>query len=317
MAETPAQRRHRHEQEAVALEEEFATIAVETMDLDVRNAGAAILAQFLRGVRGKSLASIIKRQFKAVRPRIRKKIQDLDLLDRAVTLGLHHGRELAAEAVPPTEFKDPAINVALAGLDKRAREHLDASIDLAASLPLNDRASVVSVLARSYKAVRETEADARWIAERAVSAGVAAAAKSVGANVMWVAERDGCLACLAYAGQIVEPGEEFPHNLTYGDTPIEPYEQLWFPPLHPNCRCQIELTYEDVGQDDSLVREAQRSVAQGKAPASEPAQRRAADRLLSGPNMLPKTVIKRSKIKFDLDGGEPIPPYVPRPKKDD
>jgi len=51
--------------------------------------------------------------------------------------------------------------------------------------------------------------------------------------------------------------------------------------------------------------------AEGKAPASEGAQRRAADRLLSGANLLPKSVAERSRRKFDL-GGTPIPAYVPR-----
>lgn len=311
MAETPAQRQDRHANEAIALEEELATIAVARLDLDVRNAGVSVIADFLRGKRGKSLTRLIRNRFRSVRPRVAKELTSR--LDRAIALGLHQGRELAAEAVPRTEFKDPALNRALGQLDKNVRSNLESAIDLAAALPMDDRASVLSVLAKSHQAVTKADAEARWIAERAVSAGTAAAAKSVGANLLWVAERDGCLHCLAYAGQIVKPGTEFPHGLTFADKPLEPYEELWFPPLHPNCRCQVELTYEPVGTDDTLVREAQRSVARGLALAGEPARRRAADRLLNSDRvMLPKTVVARARRHFDLPVGTHAPATKPR-----
>jgi hypothetical protein len=298
MPETLAQRRDRLENEGDALADELATIATTRLSMDVTNAGVQIIGQFLRGKNGKSLYKIIRNRFKAIRPRVRKELAPR--LERALALGVQQGNELAAEAIRPVAFKDPALTKMMAGVDQRVREHLDAATELAAALPLDDRASIMSVLAKSQQAVKSADADAKWAAHRSISGGMAEVAAFNDANIVWLAERDACLHCLAYQGRVIEPGTEFPHGLTFGDKPLEPYEQLWFPPLHPNCRCHIDLTYEPTGVDLTLVREAQRSVARGDALASEPAQRRAADRLLSQPTLLPKTVVQRARRKFDI-----------------
>jgi hypothetical protein len=314
MAETQGQRRDRHANEALALEEELATIATSRLDMDVRNAGVSIIADFLRGKNKKSLAKIIRNRFKAIRPRVRKEL--VGRLDRATALGVQQGNELAMEAVKPVRFADPTLEAMLKTIDPAVTEHIEAATELAASLPLDDRASIMAVLAKSHQAVTAADASARWAANRAISLGTAQAAMAVEANIVWLAERNGCLHCLAYQGQVIEPGSQFPKGLTFSDRPIEPYEDFWYPPLHPNCRCQVDLTYHPVGTDDTLVREAQRSVARGSALASEPASRRAADRLLQGPTLLPKTVVQRARRRFDLDSAPVSRPARPaRPTK--
>lgn len=114
---------------------------------------------------------------------------------------------------------------------------------------------------------------------------------------VWVPERDACLNCLAYAGQVAQPGQSFPAGLTYGDKPLSD-EPVPDPPLHPHCHCEIQAHAD--GNDDvpeALKREAERVVALGRTDyASEPAKLRAAERLLLEPtSRLPKTVRKKSE----------------------
>ena len=127
-----------------------------------------------------------------------------------------------------------------------------------------------------------------------------AAARQSKQNVVWVAERNACPSCLAYQGHVVKPGQPFPAGLTYGDAPIKPYGKLIGPPLHPNCRCELELTDLKAGSIDlPLAREAARSVARGLTDyASEPAKIRATRRLLARADkagLLPKSVVERAK----------------------
>jgi hypothetical protein len=121
------------------------------------------------------------------------------------------------------------------------------------------------------------------------------AAAEIGLNLVWVAERDACLNCLAYQGRVVGPREIFPGGLTYGDHPLRPYGELVGPPLHPNCRCQLDTTNLPAGSlDVGLAREAARSVARGLTDyASDKARFRAVNRLVSGTTGLPDAALIR------------------------
>jgi len=130
------------------------------------------------------------------------------------------------------------------------------------------------------------------------------AAQELGLSLVWVAERNACLNCLAYSGRVIAPGQLFPAGLTYGDHPLKPYGPLAGPPLHPNCRCQLDATSLAPGElDIGLAREAARSVARGLTDhASTPARFRAVDRLVSrtpgipdGAALLPRSVLDRAR----------------------
>jgi hypothetical protein len=129
----------------------------------------------------------------------------------------------------------------------------------------------------------------------AVVDGQHTAAAGFGLSATWVAERDGCVVCLALAGKVITVGAEFPHDATYGDKPQPVFGGvLAGPPRHPHCRCQ--LAYGTAAQLSpfaaGLRREAARSVARGfSLPSESEASRlRAADRLLARGSGLPKSV---------------------------
>lgn len=164
-------------------------------------------------------------------------------------------------------------------------------------------ADVTTVAAKAQQAANHVAAATRWIANRSVNDGATAVADSDGAQRLWVAERDACLTCLAYSGQVADAGEPFPAGLTFGKTSTVT-APLAGPPAHPNCRCRVQPWY---GQDEpfgvplpvALAREAQRSVLTGASESeSRPAKLGAADRLLkTGLSGLPETVKLRARQK--------------------
>lgn len=125
-----------------------------------------------------------------------------------------------------------------------------------------------------------------------------ATARSLGApGVVWVAERDACVNCVALAGQVARPGQSFDGSLTWGDKPIQWPGFNGRPPRHPNCRCR--LIPWDGGREtpDALKREAERSIARGWSLPTESnaARLRALDRLLKQGTGLPPSVVRRAR----------------------
>lgn len=119
--------------------------------------------------------------------------------------------------------------------------------------------------------------------------------------VIWVAERDACVVCLAYAGQISTDGR-WPGGRSFDPKRVvhkgKPFEG---PPAHPHCRCDVQkVASVEAGQflARALEREAQRSIAKGWALPSEmdsASRRRALAALLSGPTLLPKSVVEEAR----------------------
>ena len=121
--------------------------------------------------------------------------------------------------------------------------------------------------------------------------GVRAVSDAAGLPIVWVAETDACVHCLAYSGTVVARGESFPGGLTYAaktyhTTPIRT------PPRHPRCRCTLE-PLQSQEYADSLKREADRSVLLGFSLESESMGTRidAAKRLVEHGVDAPKSVI--------------------------
>jgi hypothetical protein len=209
--------------------------------------------------------------------------------------------------------------------------------------PLNEQAAqaisavaVDAVQARGYDAVSDAVARARRAATRidatvayettqAAADGVTAVARDTGLQVVWVSERDGCLHCLAYAGETTDPGSPFPSGLTFAAHGLNPPGALLGPALHPHCRCVLQA-HHPADQDiaDALKREARRSVLRGWSHESEsqPARLRAAARLLataageSMPKSVQKTArdaVKRGRFNDDRPQEPPAPPRAARP----
>ena len=128
---------------------------------------------------------------------------------------------------------------------------------------------------------------------------------------LWVAERDACVRCSAYAGKLVKTGEKFQGGLSWDPNQRDSKAPDVRPPLHPHCRCRLVpwnpawAKEGEVSLPEAVKREAQRSVARGfSLPSESNASRiRALKELLQNGNpSLPKTVLERARR--DLKRGE-------------
>jgi hypothetical protein len=152
--------------------------------------------------------------------------------------------------------------------------------------------------------VSAVKGQASVAANDGINSGVIQVARVLGERVMWVPERDACLHCLAHAGYVVEPGQDFP-PVSF-DPKAKGVWSVDCPPLHPWCRCRarpVDLPAgkpssdrSDVSPASVLAREARRSVAyQWSGHASRTAGERAAEALLNAGANLPGTVTMRAQ----------------------
>jgi hypothetical protein len=225
-----------------------------------------------------------------------------------ISEGLRLGAGQAADDADLTRLPlqlglDDATAAVVAGLDDMIRSGLDQAARLAEHATLATETDVTTVVAPALAATNRAGAATRWAANRAVNVGTAAVAEHLDADVLWVAERNACLTCLALSGQVRPADGVFDASLTFDQHPMPLFpignpQPLDHPPRHPNCRCRtrIWLPGSDPGFLDALKREAQRTVVRGTSDyASEPAKLTAADRLLRHPTLLPATVRYRAR----------------------
>ncbi len=187
---------------------------------------------------------------------------------------------------------DRALRLALKEAETVARQGIRSETDAAA------------LAAKVGAGKARIEGHARSVANGGINEGTLDVARTMALNVMWVAERNACLHCLAHAGWVVKPGDLFP-PVSF-DPGAKGVLAVVSCPLHPNCRCQLRTTDEKPGKPSSnrssinpsarLAAEARRSVIyQWTEYASTPAAARAAEALLSAGSGLPASVEQRAR----------------------
>jgi hypothetical protein len=179
------------------------------------------------------------------------------------------------------------------GLDRLGREALAKAQKLA--LGGADRDTYLAPLLGHEQSVRMRVSDA---INRGGNEGATRIADAAKLPTVWVAETNACVVCLAYSGQVAEPGAEFAGGLSYGRRSYP--DPVGVPPRHPRCRCTVEpLVAPEYAE--ALRREADRSVLRGFSLPSESMAVRidAADRLVARGVDAPKSVIAfaRKSIK--------------------
>jgi hypothetical protein len=224
--------------------------------------------------------------------------EHLDLPTRSVVSGDPFPRVTRSLAEAELEAEDAILAIeerTLAQLERSRRLFEDAE-DLDAVL--------LGIEAARLAELRAEQGLVSLVHER-INAGTADVVTEAGGKLVWLAERDACLHCLAYSGR-VRDGDSFPWGLTFSDPPrpLKAWKRnLTSPPLHPWCRCQligwngVDSGGAGLNFPDSLRREARRSVIKGWALPSESqtARQRAAARLLAIGAGLPPTVEARAR----------------------
>lgn len=204
-----------------------------------------------------------------------------------------------AEATPPR--LDPAVAAVVRTAPATAAAHLEQAVQAVAAA--QDAAGIEQAVAVADRAPETLTLAAQWAVNRAAATAVRAEAAKLGAELLWIAERDACVVCLALAGHTADPnvGDGFDEFATFGPhRPSEPWprgQPLLCPPRHPRCRCQVVVWLgAAVGQPDLPARlrhEAKRSILRGFSRPSEPHAIRivaARDLLHAGAADMPKSV---------------------------
>lgn len=184
-------------------------------------------------------------------------------------------------------------------------------------------------VAEAQRAVTAVNTGSTYLTNHVANDAARQVAQDAGAKLLWIAERDACVICLALAGEIADPmeGLGFDEFATYGPyhapTVWPPGMPLMRPPRHPHCRCQVCVWFGTApGQPDlpeRLKHEAARSILKGWSLPSESNRVRieAARRLLAaGGRGLPISVQERSA--HDVARGKFESRTVPKhhPKKE-
>jgi hypothetical protein len=205
----------------------------------------------------------------------------------------------------PEDVIRPDGPIRVPAADAALRDRLREAARLAGALDLTRRTNVLAVAGKVRSGLAVVKGHARWTANEGINAGTAEVAKATGRRLLWVPERDACLHCLARAGWVVEPGDEFPAGISY-DPLARSIPGVPWPPLHPNCRCEVRTYDGPAGPPDEnrslidpaarLGAEARRSVVyQWTDHASGVAARRAAETLLRAGAGLPSSVEDRAR----------------------
>lgn len=281
--------------QAIAFEHAAEVAVTAAFASEVAAASAQVAAWFAAGVTGATLVTALAQHaYGKVVPSMAGPAAGR--ASAGVDLGRAQAGKPTRVGLPP----DRELHNVVRNVDTRAAQRLTEAVRLARSLSMQTQDDVASVVSRAHMAVTGARSDVRWIATRAISAGVAQVADELGWHVLWVPERNACLQCLAYAGLVTRPWDDFPAGLTFADAPST-LSAVPYPPLHPHCRCRIEpyngpppkADRSDMSPASELAREARRSVVKGwSSYDSERARISAADRLIRRGAELPPTVVK-------------------------
>lgn len=246
----------------------------------------------------------------------------ISALSEAVGAAVTTAQEQGAAFVEGATGKPAATKVAVPDLDlSEERAAVKAAIQegesrFKALLKRNvvERLGLRGILA-GLRQARNTVSRAKSTISTSVNANVqktmrATATANKAPMEVWVAERDACVNCLKYAGQVVKAGEDWTGGQSWDPNQVDKKAKGVRPPLHPHCRCRpvpwnpAWAKPGEVSLPEAVAREAQRSVARGfSLPSESNASRvRALKELLNSNPKLPKTVLERARK--DLKNGE-------------
>lgn len=248
-----------------------------------------------------------------------------DFASQAMNRGLDYANRYLPEPVPADAVTMPAeVIEAVEQLPQQVAEKTEDALNFADQTPLTGWDDLVRQMGKAHQVPNSIERTVTTVVNRANGSAIRQAAVAKGASLLWVAEPDACVICLALSGHVIDPssGDGFDEEATFGRPGSAPDvwppgEPLMEPPRHPYCRCHPELWFgphvPEGGPEENalysrpgvaagvdlpaaLRREAKRSVVYGWSLPSESNKIRldAAGRLLQAGAGLPRTVEERA-----------------------
>lgn len=245
----------------------------------------------------------------------------LEYTAKARALGVAQGFVEAGEPPAPMPTRiDFSTRTQISHAVADAKQKLAVARTLAHTVDSGSFHTVQAAVAPATQAANGVARTAATLTNTELNAGITDVADRLGAQRVWVAERNACVVCLSLSGHVVDVGQAFDLDATFGTksmayVPISA-GGLTGPPRHPWCRCRSTIWRG--ANDDSVIdfptalrREAERSILTGQAlpTESEHVRTQAADRLLrlvsngTSPSgwQVPKSV--RAKANAAVDRG--------------
>lgn len=256
-------------------------------------------------------------------------------IDQARGQGVVWGNQYLADPVQQADIEpSAAVDRLLSGVELDISDSIDAAQQFAQQADVTGWSDTVRLVGKASQAATGLERSIAVALSTTVNDTIGQIAARRGARLLWVAEPDACVVCLALSGHLADPstGEWFDEEATFGKPGSAPAvwppdEPLDSPPRHPNCRCIMEIWHgaavpaggaeetalynrpgigARVDLPAALRREAKRSIVYGWSVPSESGVVRleAASRLLAHGAGLPKSVEARGRAavksgKFD------------------
>lgn len=203
---------------------------------------AAISVETLRRLLA-SVRAAVRRILGPLGPRAQRALGGV--LSDAVRLGSQQQAEFYRQAAgrraatPPPPVSQSLRDLA-GDFERIVTERRDRALRLLHSRQASTWGDILAGIGAGRAAVSAVRAHVAWVVGQAVNDGIAAGIAAVGSRKLWVAERDACTGCLAYAGHVVNVTEPFPGGLN-----MDPRQRrtdapgIESPPLHPHCRCRL------------------------------------------------------------------------------
>lgn len=219
----------------------------------------------------------------------------------ALELGAQHVGEQVGLTIDPASLGlDPVAHALIDGTPRSAAAHIERAAGLLERAETG--ADLQAATAEARRSVAAVNTGATYLTNHVANDAARQVAARLGEQLLWIAERDACVVCLALAGHTSDPnaGEGFDEFATFGPyTPPSiwpPGMPLMRPPRHPHCRCQVCVWLGSAPGQPSLPErlrhEAQRSILKGWSLPSESnrVRLRAAGQLLASGSSVPRSV---------------------------
>jgi hypothetical protein len=249
--------------------------------------------------------------------------------EHALQLGaVHAGQQIGLTIDPGTLRLDPIADALIQSTPKAAASHITQGARLL------ERATtgleLQTATAEAGRAVTATITGSTYLTNHVANDAAKQVAVRIGQQLLWIAERDACVVCLALSGHLADPnaGIGFDEFATFGPYPAPtvwpPGMPLMRPPRHPHCRCQVCVWLGSAPGQPSLPErlrhEARRSILKGWSLPSESrtVRLRAASGLLaSGGGGLPKSVQEEARLALARGRftSREVPHYQPKKKE--
>lgn len=230
---------------------------------------------------------------------------------KARVLGTAQGFvEAGARPTAVPDAIEASTHQRIASAVEAARTKLQLAPILVGSLQRGSYVTVNRALAPAQQAANIVHRAARTVVNEELNTGLATVTAEVGGRLLWIAERDACVMCLALSGQFARNGV-FNWKRSFGkayqptDADGRPTD-LASPPRHPNCRCRVTPWLgQDTPAAQAVTHDWQGAIADAQANGDQvavAAAHKAAQAALVSASVDLPAVLRREAERSILNG---------------